>query len=113
VAALEDADFEVEAGEVVALVGDNGAGKSTLIKAISGAQPADSGSISIDDQPVSIRSPQDAHRLGIATVYQDLALADNSTSSPTSSLAASCARAASAESLAPSTAWPRPPRCWS
>jgi D-xylose transport system ATP-binding protein len=77
VAALEDADFEVEAGEVVALVGDNGAGKSTLIKAISGAQPADAGSISIDDRPVSIRSPQDAHRLGIATVYQDLALADN------------------------------------
>ena len=77
VAALEDADFEVAAGEVVALVGDNGAGKSTLIKAISGAQPADSGTIRIDDQVVSIRSPQDAYRLGIATVYQDLALADN------------------------------------
>ena len=76
VSALEDADFEVEAGEVVALVGDNGAGKSTLIKALSGAQPADAGTISIAAAR-SIRSPQDAHRLGIATVYQDLALADN------------------------------------
>ena len=77
VAALNDVDFEVEAGEVVALVGDNGAGKSTLIKALSGAQPADSGTIRIDGEPVSIRSPQDAFRVGIATVYQDLALADN------------------------------------
>jgi len=77
VAALIDVDFDVHAGEVVALVGDNGAGKSTLIKALSGAQPADSGTIRIDGKAVSIRSPQDARRLGIATVYQDLALADN------------------------------------
>jgi D-xylose transport system ATP-binding protein len=77
VAALVDADFEVDAGEVVALVGDNGAGKSTLIKALSGAQPADAGTISLDGRPVSLRSPQDARRLGIATVYQDLSLADN------------------------------------
>jgi D-xylose transport system ATP-binding protein len=77
VEALVDVDFEVGAGEVVALVGDNGAGKSTLIKAISGAQPADSGEIQIDGVPVAIRSPQDAYRLGIATVYQDLSLADN------------------------------------
>jgi len=77
VAALSDVDFEVGAGEVVALVGDNGAGKSTLIKALSGAQPADAGTIRIDGEPVSVRSPQDAFRLGIATVYQDLALADN------------------------------------
>ncbi len=77
VEALVDVDFEVDAGEVVALVGDNGAGKSTLIKAISGAQPADHGTIEINGEPVSIRSPQDAYRLGIATVYQDLSLADN------------------------------------
>ncbi len=77
VEALTGVDFEVGAGEVVALVGDNGAGKSTLIKAISGAQPADSGTFEIDGEPVAIRSPQDAYRLGIATVYQDLSLADN------------------------------------
>jgi len=77
VEALVDVDFEVDAGEVVALVGDNGAGKSTLIKAISGAQPADDGSFEINGEPVTIRSPQDAYRLGIATVYQDLSLADN------------------------------------
>jgi D-xylose transport system ATP-binding protein len=77
VSALEDVDFEVAAGEVVALVGDNGAGKSTLIKALSGAQPADAGSIAMDGRDVTIRSPQDAYKLGIATVYQDLALADN------------------------------------
>jgi D-xylose transport system ATP-binding protein len=77
VEALLDVDFEVDAGEVVALVGDNGAGKSTLIKAISGAQPADAGEFEIDGRPVTIHSPQDAYRLGIATVYQDLSLADN------------------------------------
>ena len=77
VEALVDVDFEVDAGEVVALVGDNGAGKSTLIKAISGAQPADAGTFALDGEPVTIRSPQDAYRLGIATVYQDLSLADN------------------------------------
>ena len=77
VEALTDVDFEVHAGEVVALVGDNGAGKSTLIKAIAGVQPADSGTISIDGKPVSIRSATDAYKHGIATVYQDLALCDN------------------------------------
>jgi len=61
----------------LALVGDNGAGKSTLIKALSGAQPADAGTIRIDGEAVHIRSPQDSRRLGLATVYQDLALADN------------------------------------
>jgi D-xylose transport system ATP-binding protein len=77
VEALVDVDFEVYAGEVVALVGDNGAGKSTLIKAIAGTQPADSGRFRFEGREVSIRKPADANRLGIETVYQDLALCDN------------------------------------
>jgi len=77
VEALVDVDFEVDAGEVVALVGDNGAGKSTLIKAIAGVQPADAGEYWIDGRRVSLRTPAEATRAGIATVYQDLALCDN------------------------------------
>jgi D-xylose transport system ATP-binding protein len=77
VQALDGVDFEVRAGEVVGLVGDNGAGKSTLVKIISGIYSPDHGEISIDGVPITIRSPDDATRLGIATVYQDLALADN------------------------------------
>ena len=77
VQALTDVDFDVYPGEVVALVGDNGAGKSTLIKAIAGIEPADAGTFSFDGVPVAIRSPGDATRLGIETVYQDLALCDN------------------------------------
>jgi D-xylose transport system ATP-binding protein len=77
VEALVDVDFAADAGEVVALVGDNGAGKSTLIKAIAGVQPADSGTYWVGGERVSIRNPSDASRLGIATVYQDLALCDN------------------------------------
>ncbi len=77
VEALVDVDFDVDAGEVVALVGDNGAGKSTLIKAIAGVQPADAGAYWIDGQPVKLGSPSEASRAGIATVYQDLALCDN------------------------------------
>jgi D-xylose transport system ATP-binding protein len=77
VEALKDVDFELRAGEVVGLVGDNGAGKSTLIKAIAGVQPPDSGEARFEGQPVSLNSPQAATRLGIATVYQDLALAEN------------------------------------
>ena len=77
VRALTDVDFEVYPGEVVGLVGDNGAGKSTLIKAIAGVGPADSGEIFVEGQPVKITSPQVATRLGIETVYQDLALCDN------------------------------------
>ena len=77
VRALTDVDFEVYPGEVVGLVGDNGAGKSTLIKTIAGVGPADSGEIFVEGQPVKITSPQVATRLGIETVYQDLALCDN------------------------------------
>jgi len=77
VEALVDVDFEVDRGEVVALVGDNGAGKSTLIKAISGVQPGDTGEYWFDGQPVTIKNATDAYKLGIATVYQDLALCDN------------------------------------
>lgn len=77
VQALKNVDFEVYAGEVVGLVGDNGAGKSTLVKTMSGAYVPDSGEIFLTGERVSIASPQDATRLGIETVYQDLALCDN------------------------------------
>ncbi|ORT56742.1 ATP-binding cassette domain-containing protein [Streptomyces sp. CB03238] len=77
VQALADVDLEIRAGEVVALVGDNGAGKSTLIKIISGVDPADHGVLEWDGRPVHIARPHDAQALGIATVYQDLALCDN------------------------------------
>lgn len=77
VQALTDVDFEVYPGEVVALVGDNGAGKSTLIKCVAGAHQADKGKIFVDGEEVKIHSPSDATRLGIETVYQDLALCDN------------------------------------
>jgi D-xylose transport system ATP-binding protein len=77
VQALSDVDFEVRPGEVVALVGDNGAGKSTLVKVIAGIHPADGGTVSFEGEEVTIAGPPDAVRLGIATVYQDLALCDN------------------------------------
>ncbi len=77
VQALSAASLEVKAGEVVALVGDNGAGKSTLIKVIAGVVPPDSGDIYWQGERVPIRNPHDATALGIATVYQDLALCDN------------------------------------
>jgi D-xylose transport system ATP-binding protein len=77
VQALSDVDFEVDGGEVVALVGDNGAGKSTLIKAIDGVQPPDSGQAYFEGKAVKISDPNSAVRLGIATVFQDLALCDN------------------------------------
>jgi D-xylose transport system ATP-binding protein len=77
VQALTDVDFEVYPGEVVALVGDNGAGKSTLIKCVAGAHLPDTGTIFVDGHEVKIHSPSDATRLGIETVYQDLALCDN------------------------------------
>ena len=77
VQALDGVDFSVSAGEVVGLVGDNGAGKSTLVKTIAGIHAADEGRICFDGDEVSITTPQDATDLGIATVYQDLALCDN------------------------------------
>jgi D-xylose transport system ATP-binding protein len=77
VQALDRVDFAVRAGEVVGLVGDNGAGKSTMVKTIAGIHAADEGTIRFDGREVSIAKPQDATELGIATVYQDLALCDN------------------------------------
>ncbi|WP_189188348.1 ATP-binding cassette domain-containing protein [Streptomyces albiflavescens] len=77
VQALTDVELEVHAGEVVALVGDNGAGKSTLVKTIAGVHPIDEGAIEWDGKTVQINKPHDAQALGIATVYQDLALCDN------------------------------------
>ncbi|MER7517947.1 ATP-binding cassette domain-containing protein [Streptomyces sp. NPDC126499] len=74
---LTDVDLEIHAGEVVALVGDNGAGKSTLVKTISGVHPIDEGTIEWDGRPVQITKPHDSQNLGVATVYQDLALCDN------------------------------------
>ncbi len=77
VQALYRVDFEIRAGEVMALVGDNGAGKSTLIKGIAGIYPFDEGEVFVDGRNVHIHGPRDAARLGIEVVYQDLALADN------------------------------------
>ncbi|WP_344068622.1 ATP-binding cassette domain-containing protein [Streptomyces crystallinus] len=77
VQALTDVELEVHAGEVVALVGDNGAGKSTLVKTIAGVHPIDDGVIEWEGKSVTINKPHDAQSLGIATVYQDLALCDN------------------------------------
>ncbi|MDX6609781.1 MAG: D-xylose transport system ATP-binding protein [Solirubrobacterales bacterium] len=77
VQALDRVDFAVHAREVIGLVGDNGAGKSTLVKTIAGIHTADTGSIRFNGNEVTISRPQDATELGIATVYQDLALCDN------------------------------------
>ncbi len=77
VTAVDRADFAIYPGEIHALVGDNAAGKSTLIKCLSGAVQRDGGDILIDGHKVEIATPRDAKRLGIETVYQDLALADN------------------------------------
>jgi fructose transport system ATP-binding protein len=75
VIALDGADFELYPGEIVAIIGDNGAGKSTLIKALSGALQPDDGEIRLDGDRVRFRSPRDARKAGIETVYQDLAVA--------------------------------------
>jgi fructose transport system ATP-binding protein len=75
VVALNGADFELYPGEILAIIGDNGAGKSTLIKALSGALQPDEGEISLGGERIHFRSPRDAQRAGIETVYQDLAVA--------------------------------------
>lgn len=74
---LTDIELEIYAGQVVALLGDNGAGKSTLVNVISGVAPADKGTIEWEGRTVPIKRPHDARDLGIATVYQDLALCGN------------------------------------
>ena len=75
VTALNGADLELYPGEILAVIGDNGAGKSTLIKVLVGAVAADEGEVLLDGQPVHFRSPIDARREGIETVFQDLAVA--------------------------------------
>jgi ABC-type sugar transport system ATPase subunit len=75
VAALRGVDLDVQAGEVVAICGDNGAGKSSLVKILAGAQAPTGGTMALDGAPVVFRSPQDALRRGVATIYQDLAVA--------------------------------------
>jgi D-xylose transport system ATP-binding protein len=75
--AVNDVTVDLYPGEIVGLVGGNGAGKSTLIKTLSGAQKPDSGEIFIDGKPIAIHSPMDAKNLGVETIYQTLALADN------------------------------------
>ena len=75
VTALDGTDFELRQGEILAVIGDNGAGKSSLIKALSGAIVPDSGQMILDGQPVHFKSPIDARKHGIETVYQDLAVA--------------------------------------
>ena len=75
VTALDGADFELRAGEILAVIGDNGAGKSSLIKCLSGATVPDEGRIELDGQTIHFKTPIDARRAGIETVYQDLAVA--------------------------------------
>jgi simple sugar transport system ATP-binding protein len=75
VRALDHADFDINAGEVVALIGDNGAGKSTLVKALTGNLEIDSGDVLLEGKPVTVSSPHQASTLGVEVVHQDLALA--------------------------------------
>ncbi|WP_405166268.1 ATP-binding cassette domain-containing protein [Nocardia sp. NBC_01499] len=79
VRALDDVTLTIPEGEVTALVGDNGAGKSTLVRCLTGVQPPDSGEILFRGTPVRLGSPEDARKMGIETVYQDLALIDDLT----------------------------------
>jgi ABC-type sugar transport system ATPase subunit len=75
--ALADVDVDINAGEVLAILGDNGAGKSTFIKILSGAYEPSAGTLLLDGAPVSFASPQDAADVGIATIFQELALSEN------------------------------------
>ena len=75
--ALADVDVDINAGEVLAILGDNGAGKSTFIKILSGAYEPSAGTLLLDGAPVSFASPQDAADVGIATLFQELALSEN------------------------------------
>jgi fructose transport system ATP-binding protein len=75
VTAIDGADFDLYPGEILAVIGDNGAGKSSLIKVLSGATIPDSGTVSLDGEEVRFKSPLEARRAGIETVYQDLAVA--------------------------------------
>jgi D-xylose transport system ATP-binding protein len=75
--AVEDVNLQLHSGEVVAVLGHNGAGKSTLMKMLAGAYPIDSGEVRIDGQSARIASPADSQALGVETIYQTLALADN------------------------------------
>jgi ABC-type sugar transport system ATPase subunit len=75
--AVDNVDMQVFPGEVVGILGDNGAGKSTLIKVISGVYHAEAGKIFFEGKPVRIDNPMEALRIGIETIYQDLALAEN------------------------------------
>src|ERR1035437_3252296 len=75
--AVDNVTVDLHAGEVVGLVGGNGAGKTTLMRVLSGAHPADDGEVFIDGQPVAISNPHTAKALGIETIYQTLALAEN------------------------------------
>jgi fructose transport system ATP-binding protein len=74
VVAMNNCDFDMYPGEITAVIGDNGAGKSTLIKALSGAVIPDHGEIRLDGQVLNFKSPEDARKMGIETVYQNLAL---------------------------------------
>ena len=79
VLALNNVDFTLRKGEIHALMGENGAGKSTLIKVLTGVYQMDGGEITVEGEPIVIKSPQDAQNKGISTVYQEITLCPNLT----------------------------------